>query len=388
MHLHEYQSKLILREYGINITPFAVVQTVNEATIAVNEMGLSSAVVKVQIHAGGRGKAGGVRIARTPDEIIEACEQLLGMKIVNAQTGPLGIITRQVMISPITEIQKEYYISLTIDRKRAQAILICSSEGGMEIEEIAITAPHQIKIIPISLQGTLRNYQILDIIKFLGWTGKTAEQGKELLKGLAQAFVEKDCTLLEINPLVRTPSGDLIALDAKMTIDDNATYRQLDIAAYDDLTQFGPNEVRAKESELAYVALDGEVGCMVNGAGLAMATMDIIHYYGGRAANFLDVGGSATEEKIAEGFKIILSDPNVKVVLVNIFGGIMNCVTLAAGIVAASTEQHVHVPLIVRMEGTNVDKGKKILEDSDLDILIAENLVDAAQKAIAVVKRG
>lgn len=387
MNIHEYQAKTILQQYGIEVPDFFVVSSVDEAKNLLNDIGLSKAVVKVQVHAGGRGKAGGVKICKTPAEILEAVKKLVGMKIVNAQTGPEGVVAHKVLISPLADFKKEYYVGAIMDRQKAQATLIISPEGGMEIEEIAEKTPELIKTIPIRNDGRLRNYQLVEIAKFMGWKGQAAEEGKKMAAGLAKAFVDTDAAMLEINPLVETEAGHIVALDAKLVIDDNALYRQPEIAAFYDATQISPYEAKAKENDLAYIALDGEIGCMVNGAGLAMATMDIIHHFGGMPANFLDVGGGATQEKVAEGFKIILSDPKVKAILVNIFGGIMNCATLADGIVAATKVQKVHVPLIVRMEGTNVEKGKKILADSKLDIIIADDLNDAAKKAVQAAKK-
>lgn len=386
MHLHEYQAKKVLRKYGIAVPDFVVVSSLDEAKSAIKELGLSKAVVKVQIHAGGRGKAGGVKISKTPEQILSDVKSLLGMKIINSQTGKEGIIARQLLISPLVDFKKEFYLGAIIDRQKAQAMLIASPEGGMEIEEIAHKMPSKIKMVPIPSDGVLKNYQLLEVVKFMGWQGPAAEQGKKTVAALCKAFVETDASLLEINPLVETTSGEILALDAKLTLDDNALYRQPELAACDDTTQVMPSEARAKEYDLAYVALDGEIGCMVNGAGLAMATMDIIHHFGGSPANFLDVGGGASQEKVAEGFKIILSDPKVKAILVNIFGGIMNCETLAAGIVAATKELKMHVPLVVRMEGTNVEKGRAILKDSKLDIIIANTLTDAAERVVAAAK--
>lgn len=387
MNIHEYQAKIILQQYGIKVPEFYVVSNIEEARKVLQTTGLQQAVIKVQIHAGGRGKAGGVKLAYNQKHILESVEKLLGMRIINNQTGPEGIVTRQVLISPLVDYVKEYYIGAFIDRQKAQGMLLISSEGGTEIEELAVKKPGHLKKIPIRENGILRGFQLIEITKFMGWTGHTAEQGKKLISALVKAFVETDASLIEINPLVQTSEGDIIALDAKLSIDDNALYRQPQVAAFYDSTQLSPNEARAKEFDLAYIALNGEIGCMVNGAGLAMATMDIINHYGGKPANFLDVGGGASQDKVAEGFKIILSDPNVKSILVNIFGGIMNCVTLAAGIITATTESRVHVPLIIRMEGTNVEKGKKILEDSGLDIIIASDLKDAAKKAVAATKK-
>lgn len=386
MHIHEYQTKEILRRYGIKVPDFAVISDLDEVEEALKELKISQGVLKVQIHAGGRGKAGGVKIGKSPQQILEAAQALLGMKIINEQTGEEGIIARQLLLSPLIEIKKEYYLGVTIDRDNARVILIASPEGGMDVEEIAAKTPERIKMIPLTRQGTLRSYHLIELAKFMGWNGSVAKQGKETVLALTKAFFDTDASLLEINPLVETTDGDIVALDAKLTIDDNALYRQQQIAAFYDPSQITPYEARARQFDLAYVALDGEIGCMVNGAGLAMATMDIIHYYGGSPANFLDVGGGASQEKVAEGFRIILSDPKVKAILVNIFGGIMNCVTLAGGIIAATSDLQVKVPLIVRMEGTNVEAGRKILQDSGLDITLADTLEDAAIKAVQAAK--
>lgn len=386
MNTHEYQAKIILKKYGIPIPEFSVVSDMDEVRNAVREMGLEQAVVKAQVHAGGRGKAGGVKIAKSRDEIFQKAEEMLRMKLVTKQTGPEGVIVNQMLLSPLCEIVKEYYIGAIIDRKRGKAALILSPEGGVEIEEVAATNPEKIMTVPIQNDGTLRSYQFIQINKFMGWDGELAKKGKAIIAGLAKAFIESDASLLEINPLVLTPNDQLIALDAKLSVDDNALYRQPTIAGFYDATQIPYNEARADEFGLAYVALDGNIGCMVNGAGLAMATMDIIQYYGGKPANFLDVGGGATQEKVAEGFKIILSDPKVKGILVNIFGGIMNCVTIAAGIISAVSELEVKVPLVVRMEGTNVEQGRKMLETSGLNIIIADGLAQAAQKIVQETK--
>lgn len=386
MNTHEYQAKQILRKYGIPIPEFAVVSNIEEARKAVDDMNLDQAVVKVQVHAGGRGKAGGVKLAKNRDKIFGYVQEMLGMKIVNNQTGKEGIIAHQVMISSLSDIKKEFYLGAIIDRQQAKATLIASPEGGMDIEEVAAKTPELILTLPIAADGTLKHFQLLQVAKFMGWEGSTMKQGMKVVAGLAKAFVDTDASLLEINPLVETPDGKIVALDAKLSVDDTALYRQPEIAKFYDSTQISPYEVQANEVDLAYVALDGDIGCMVNGAGLAMATMDIIHHYGGQPANFLDVGGSATQEKVAAGFKIILSDPKVKGILVNIFGGIMNCVTLAAGIIAATSEAEIKVPLIVRMEGTNVEQGKKMLADSGLDIIIAGGLAEAAQKVVAAAK--
>lgn len=386
MNVHEYQAKEILKKYGIPIPDFGIASNDREVQGVIDALGLKEAVVKIQVHAGGRGKAGGVKFAKTPDEIKAIARDLIGMKMVNNQTGPQGVVSEKVMISNPVDIEKEYYIGAIIDRENARPVLIASPEGGMEIEEIAEKTPEKILTIPIQLDGTLKPFHVLRLLRFMGWEKETAKFGKKVAQGLAKAFIETDASLLEINPLVITPAGEIWALDAKLSVDDNALYRQQEIATFYDPTQQSPSEVAAKQFDLAYIALDGNIGCMVNGAGLAMATMDIIHYYGGEPANFLDVGGGASKEKVAEGFRIILSDPNVKAIMVNIFGGIMDCAVLAEGIIAAARDFSIKVPLIVRMEGTNVGQGKKLLKESGLAITTADSLSDAAKKAVSVQK--
>jgi succinyl-CoA synthetase beta subunit len=383
LDIHEYQAKLILKEFNIPVPDFAVIKSIHELQDALASIGLSdSAVLKVQVHAGGRGKAGGVKLARSKSELETHAKNLLGLKIVNNQTGPQGIVAETIMVSALVDVAKEYYLAITIDRHKGQAILIASPDGGMDIEEVAEKNPERVLTFPILNDGGIRSYHLLDLIKFMGWKGDTAKQGKAIALALAKAFVNSDGSLLEINPLVEDKKGNLIALDAKLSVDDNAIFRQSRIATFYDPSQLPKAEAEAKNFDLAYIALEGNIGCMVNGAGLAMATMDIIKHYGGRPANFLDVGGGATKEKVAEGFKIILADKNVKAILVNIFGGIMNCETLAAGIISAASEEHITVPLIVRMEGTNVQEGKEMLRKSNLKIIIASDLADGAKKAV------
>ncbi len=386
MNTHEYQAKEVLQRYGIPIPEFAVATKMGEVEKAVRDLQLKEGVVKIQVHAGGRGKAGGVKFGKTPEEIVRAAQKLIGMKMVNNQTGPEGIIAHKVLITKPVDIKKEYYLAAVVDRERAVPILIASPEGGMEIEEVAEKHPERILKLPIGLDGTLRSYRQVRLCNFMGWRGEMAKEGAKIARGLAKAFIDTDASLLEINPFVESTDGNLWALDAKLSVDDNALYRQPEISAYYDPAQISASEVAAKEFELAYIALDGEIGCMVNGAGLAMATMDIIQYYGGKPANFLDVGGGASKEKVAEAFKIILSDLKVKAILVNIFGGIMNCATLAEGIIAAASETEVKVPLVVRMEGTNVEEGKKMLEQSNLSVVTADTLAEAAEKICATLK--
>lgn len=381
MNLHEYQAKEILGNYGVPIPRFGVATKHVEVEKIIRDLGLSEAVIKIQVHAGGRGKAGGVKFAKTEREIVSESRQLLGMKMVNNQTGPEGVVAHKVLISKPVEITKEYYLGAIIDRGSAQPILIASPEGGMEIEEIAAKHPEKILRVPIQLDGSVRPYHLLYLAKFMGW--QRAEEGIKIAAAVAKCFIERDASLLEINPLVEDKQHHLWALDAKLSIDDNALYRQPEIAAMYDPTQISKNEVEAKKHDLSYIALDGNIGCMVNGAGLAMATMDLIQTCGGKPANFLDVGGSATAEKIAAGFAILVSDPHVKAILVNIFGGIMNCATIAEGILAAAGD--LKVPLVVRMEGTNVEEGRKMLEKSKLKIESAESLEDAAQKVVRIL---
>ena len=386
MNTHEYQAKEILISYKIPIPRFGVASSIEGVEALLRDLSLEEAVIKIQVHAGGRGKAGGVKIAHGLQEVLKTARNLIGMKMVNNQTGPQGVIAHQVLISELIAIKKEYYLSVVIDREKKQVILIASAEGGVEIEEIALKNPEKILTIPIGLSGVLRSFQKMQLIKFMQWKAEMAKQGSQIAQNLVQAFMDTDASLLEINPLVADQSDQLWSLDAKLVVDDNALFRQQKIADFYDPSQAIQKEVRAKEHDLAYIALEGNIGCMVNGAGLAMATMDIIQYYGGKPANFLDVGGGASKEKVAEGFKIILSDPNVKAILVNIFGGIMNCATLAEGIIAAVKEIKIHVPLVVRMEGTNVEEGRRLLEHSHLAIITVDGLANAAKKVVETLK--
>lgn len=382
MHLHEFQAKQILQKAGVPVTEGIVVQSLEEAKKALQKTGRTSGVVKVQVHAGGRGKAGGVKVVHSPQEILQAVEELLNKKIVNVQTGPEGMVSKSVLIDEKVSIEKEYYLGAVIDRKEGQALLMASPEGGMDIEEIAVKKPDRLVKIPIQLNGSIRLYHWIKLAKCMGWPLEAKGEAYALVKNFAKAFMESDASLLEINPLVQTKERKLLALDAKMTIDDNALFRQSLAASFFDPSQQPLREVKAHEQELAYVSMEGEIGCMVNGAGLAMATMDIINFYGGKPANFLDVGGSADEKKVTAGFQIILSDPHVKAILVNIFGGIMNCQTIAAGIIGALKIEPIRVPLVVRLEGTDVEKGKALLDNSGLKIIVAHSLEEAAQKVV------
>lgn len=386
MNLHEYQAKLILMEEGVPIPPFGVAASRKDVEKVIRDLHLKEAVIKIQVHAGGRGKAGGVKFGKTAEEILKLSDQLIGMKMVNNQTGPEGVIAHQVLIASPLKISKEYYLGAIIDREKAEPILIASPEGGMDIEEIAHKYPEKILTLPIALDGSMKPYHLLRLAKFMGWTGVAQEEGMKIAQAIAKVFIQKDGSLLEINPLVQDDQGHLWALDAKLSIDDNALFRQKEIAEMFDPTQQSKNEVAAKEHDLSYIALDGNIGCMVNGAGLAMATMDIIQYAGGKPANFLDVGGSATAEKIAAGFQILVSDRNVKAILVNIFGGIMNCATIAEGILTALNHKPLLIPLVVRMEGTNVEEAKKMLQQSRLKIITADGLAEAAEAVVKEVQ--
>jgi succinyl-CoA synthetase beta subunit len=369
MNIHEHQAKGLLAGFGVAVPRGTAAFTVDEAVAAATDQGGLVHVVKAQIHAGGRGKAGGVKVVKSVEEVREVASELLGKTLVTHQTGPQGREVQRLYIEEGCDIGDELYLSILVDRGTSRVTIIASSEGGMDIEEVAETNPE--KILSLRIAGVL------------GLSKDTAKQLPGFLGGLYRAFNELDASLLEINPLVVTGSGDLLALDAKMSFDDNALYRHPDVLALRDLAEEDPAEVRASEFELNYIKLDGNIGCMVNGAGLAMATMDIIQLQGGSPANFLDVGGSATAERVTEAFKIILSDENVKGILVNIFGGIMRCDIIAEGVVSAARSLGLDKPLVVRLEGTNVEEGKRIMAESGLDIIAADNLADAAAKIVA-----
>ena len=384
MNLHEYQTKEILSRFGIESPPFVVLKAASETKEALKNLNTEKAVVKVQVHAGGRGKAGGVKIGKSASEVENFVKDLVGMKIVNNQTGPQGIVANEVIVTPLVDIKKEFYMACVLDRQEASGFLIASTEGGMEIEEVAKKDPSKILKLKIPFYRSFRKYELYAFVNKLGWHKELAEKGIKFIQKLVEAFKKTDALLLEINPLVQTQNDDLIALDAKLNVDENALFRHPDIAKFYDPSQVSKTEAQAHEHELAYVALDGTIGCMVNGAGLAMATMDIIQLYGGKPANFLDVGGGASKDKVAEGFKIILGDKKVKAILVNIFGGIMNCETLAEGIIQAADQLKLTVPLVVRMEGTNVEQGKKKLNESGLKIIVASDINEAAKKVTDV----
>lgn len=388
MHLHEYQTKEILKQYGIPIPVFGVAESVDQAEQIIKDLGLDQAVLKIQVHAGGRGKAGGVKFAKSKEEIIKRFQELIGMKVVNNQTGPYGMVARTILMGRPVDIAREFYLGAVIDRKNGMPLLIASPYGGIEIEEVAAKNPDKILKLPIQLNGTIRHYHLVRLANFMGWKGEMGARGVAIAKGVALAFIQMDGELLEINPLVETPQGEMWAIDAKFSLDDNALFRQKGMATLFDETQASKGEGEARKHGLAYISLEGEIGCMVNGAGLAMATMDLIQYYGGRAANFLDVGGGASREKVTEGCKIILADPKVRAILVNIFGGIMNCQTIAEGLIYAARELGIKVPLVVRLEGTNVEKGREVLEKSHLKIRTAKGMADAAKRAVEWIKAG
>lgn len=386
MNIHEYQGKEILRKKGVSVPNGKVAFTVDEAVEAAKELGTDVVVVKAQIHAGGRGKAGGVKVAKSLDEVRTYAEELLGKTLVTHQTGPEGKEVKRLLIEEGCDIKQEYYVGLVLDRAISRVVLMASSEGGTEIEEVAEKTPEKIFKEEIDPLVGLTPFQARRIAFKLGIPNELVNKAVKFMIGLYEVFVEKDCSIAEINPLVVTGDGNVMALDAKLNFDSNALYRHPDIVELRDFDEEDPKEVEASKYDLSYVSLDGNIGCMVNGAGLAMSTMDIIKYYGGEPANFLDVGGGATTEKVTEAFKIILSDENVKGIFVNIFGGIMKCDVIATGVVEAAKQVGLSVPLVVRLEGTNVELGKRILEESGINVVSAESMADGAQKIVELVK--
>jgi succinyl-CoA synthetase beta subunit len=386
MNIHEYQAKAVLREFGAPVPRGITAFTVEEAVKAAHDLGGPVWVVKAQIHAGGRGKAGGVKVVKSIEDVEREALRLLGSTLVTHQTGPHGKVVSRLYVEEGSAIERELYLSALVDRATSRVAFVVSTEGGMDIEEVARTHPEKILTFSVDPATGLMPQHARRAAQVLGLAGDLAKQAGAVLAKLYEAFAAKDMSLLEINPLVVTKAGQLICLDAKIGFDDNALYRHADISALRDLTEEDDKEIEASKYDLNYVALEGTIGCMVYGAGLAMATMDIIKLYGAAPANFLDVGGGATKEKVAAAFKIITSDPRVKGILVNIFGGIMRCDVIAEGIVAAVKDVGLKVPLVVRLEGTNVDLGKKIIADSKLDVVSADDLDDAAQKIVAAVK--
>ena len=386
MNIHEHQAKALLAEYGVPVPRGQVAFSVDEAVSAAKELGGPVYVVKAQIHAGGRGKAGGVKVVKSLDEITDVAGEILGRTLVTHQTGPEGREVRRLYVEDGCDIADELYLSMLVDRGTSRVTIIASSEGGMDIEEVAASQPEKILSLTIDPATGLQPYHMRRLAGILGLSGGTAKQLPSFLHSIFTAFTALDASLVEINPLVVTGAGDLLALDAKMSFDDNALYRHPNVMELRDLSEEDPAEVRASEFDLNYIKLNGEIGCMVNGAGLAMATMDIIELNGASPANFLDVGGSATTERVTEAFKIILSDDNVKGILVNIFGGIMRCDIIAEGVVSAARSLGLDKPLVVRLEGTNVEEGKKIMAESGLSITPADNLADAATKIVVAIK--
>ena len=386
MNIHEYQGKEILRKYGVAVPNGKVAFTVEEAVEAAKELGTQVCVVKAQIHAGGRGKAGGVKVAKNLDEVRTYASEILGKTLVTHQTGPEGKEVKRLLIEEGCDIKKEYYVGLVLDRATSRVVLMASEEGGTEIEEVAEKTPEKIFKEEIDPVVGLQPFQARRIAFNINIPKELINQAVKFMTALYSAYIEKDCSIAEINPLVVTGDGKVMALDAKLNFDSNALYRQKDVLEYRDLEEEDAKEIEASKYDLSYVALDGNIGCMVNGAGLAMSTMDIIKHYSGDPANFLDVGGGATAEKVTEAFKIILSDPNVKGIFVNIFGGIMKCDVIAEGVVEAAKQVGLSVPLVVRLEGTNVELGKKILAESSVEIIAAESMADGAQKIVSLVK--
>ncbi len=385
MNIHEYQGKEVLRKYGVAVPNGRVAFSVEEAVEAAKELGTEVCVVKAQIHAGGRGKAGGVKVAKNLEEVRTYASDILGKTLVTHQTGPEGKEVKRLLIEEGCDIKKEYYVGLVLDRATSKVVLMASEEGGTEIEEVAEKTPEKIFKEVIDPVVGLTGFQARRIAFNINIPKELVGQTVKFMLGLYKAYIEKDCSIAEINPLVVTGDGKVMALDAKLNFDANALYRNKDIMEYRDLEEEDAKEIEASKYDLSYISLTGNIGCMVNGAGLAMSTMDIIKHYGGDPANFLDVGGGATAEKVTEAFKIILSDQNVKGIFVNIFGGIMKCDVIAEGVVEAAKQVGLSVPLVVRLEGTNVDLGKEILKNSGIDITAAESMADGAQKIVSLV---
>jgi succinyl-CoA synthetase beta subunit len=386
--IHEYQAKEILRKYGVATPAGHPCFSVEEAVEAAQKLGGKVWVVKAQIHAGGRGKGGGVKVAKSLDEVRQHASQILGMQLKTHQTGPAGQKVRRLLIEEGADIKKELYVGMVVDRGAQRVALMASSEGGMDIEEVAAKTPEKIRKVTIDPSHGLADKDGEAVARNIGLPQDTVPQARDLLKAVYRAFDETDASLVEINPLILTGDGRVVALDAKINFDDNALFRHPEIVALRDLDEEDPAEVEASKYDLNYIQLDGNIGCLVNGAGLAMATMDIIKLYGGAPANFLDVGGGASTEKVTEAFKIMLRNPKLKAILVNIFGGIMKCDVIAQGVVTAAREVKLKVPLVVRLEGTNVDLGKKILAESGLPIISGNNMADAAEKVVAGARKG
>jgi len=394
MNIHEYQAKELLQRFDVATTRGKVASTPDEAEQIARELGDVDVVVKAQIHAGGRGKGkfkngfkGGVHIRKTPQEVREVAAKMLGQILITHQTGPTGRVVNKVLVAQSAEIAREIYFAVLLDRATAAPLIVASSEGGVDIETVAAKSPEKIIREPIDPLAGLQPFQTHKVAKQLGFESSQLKSAAKLFEGLYRTFVAFDCSMVEVNPLVITTKGDVLALDAKFNFDDNALYRHPEIAALRDVAEEDPREVEASKHGLNYIGLDGNIACLVNGAGLAMATMDIIKFYGGDPANFLDVGGGATEEQVTEAFKILIADKKVKAILVNIFGGIMKCDVIAQGIINAAKTVNLSVPLVIRLEGTNVERGKKLLKESGVELIAADDLADAAQKAVAAAKR-
>ncbi len=394
MNIHEYQAKELLQRFDVATTRGKVASTPDEAEQIARELGDVDVVVKAQIHAGGRGKGkfkngfkGGVHIRKTPQEVREVAAKMLGQILITHQTGPTGRVVNKVLVAQSAEIAREIYFAVLLDRATAAPLIVASSEGGVDIETVAAKSPEKIIREPIDPLAGLQPFQTHKVAKQLGFESSQLKSAAKLFEGLYRTFVAFDCSMVEVNPLVITTKGDVLALDAKFNFDDNALYRHPEIAALRDVAEEDPREVEASKHGLNYIGLDGNIACLVNGAGLAMATMDIIKFYGGEPANFLDVGGGATEEQVTEAFKILIADKKVKAILVNIFGGIMKCDVIAQGIINAAKTVNLSVPLVIRLEGTNVERGKKLLKESGVELIAADDLADAAQKAVAAAKR-
>ena len=386
MKIHEFQAKQLFERFGLAVPKGRECTTVDQAVAAYDELGTSLVVVKAQIHAGGRGKGGGVKLAKSADEVREAAEAILGMNLVTHQTGPEGQLVRRIWVEEGSDIEKEYYIGIAIDREKQCPVMMASSEGGMEIEEVAATSPEKILKAAFSPESGLDTSEAQRLAAGIGIPANLVDSAAEFLVGLSKMFCELDCSLAEINPLVTTKDGKVLALDAKVNFDSNGLFRHPELAELRDLHEEDAKEIEASKYDLSYIALDGNIGCMVNGAGLAMSTMDVIKLYGGEPANFLDVGGGATTENVTAAFRILLSDENVNGVLINIFGGIMKCDVIANGVVEAVKQIELNVPLVVRLEGTNVEKGREILQNSGLPLIAAGDLDDAAKKVCEAVK--
>jgi succinyl-CoA synthetase beta subunit len=393
MNIHEYQAKELLQKFDVATTRGRVAATLDEAEQIARELGDFDIVVKAQIHAGGRGKGsfkngfkGGVHVRKTPDEVRDVAAKMLGQILVTHQTGPAGRLVNKVLVAESADIAREIYFAVLLDRATAAPVIVASTEGGVEIEAVAAKSPEKIIREPIDPLAGLQPYQARKLASQLGFESSQLKNASRLFEGLYRTFIAYDCSMVEVNPLVVTNKGEVLALDAKFNFDDNALYRHPEIAAMRDIAEEDPREVEASKHGLNYIGLDGDIACLVNGAGLAMATMDIIKFYGGEPANFLDVGGGATEEQVTEAFKILIADKKVKAILVNIFGGIMKCDVIAQGIIDAAKSVKLSVPLVVRLEGTNVERGKQMLKESGLALIAADDLADAAQKVVGAAK--